>query len=59
VLLSREFHNLDMTYPKPVPTFTPEAFDETIVQIEQATVPDEEIAAVAELRAELQVDSNA
>jgi len=48
-----------MTYPKPVPTFTPEAFDETIVQIEQATVPDEEIAAVAELRAELQVDSNA
>jgi|AntDeeMetageno51_2_1112566.scaffolds.fasta_scaffold00810_9 hypothetical protein len=48
-----------MAYPKPVPAFTQAAFDETIERVEQTTVPDEEVAAVTELRAELQTDSEA
>ena len=58
VLFSCHPIGLNMTYPKPVPAFTQEAFDETMERVEQATVPEEEVAAVAELRAELQADSD-
>lgn len=46
-----------MAYPKPVPAFTQEAFNETMERVEEATVPEEEITAVSELRAELQAES--
>ena len=49
------YHN--MAYPKPVPAFTQEAFNETMERVEESTVPEEEVAAVAELRAEMQADS--
>ena len=43
----------DMAYPKPVPAFTPEAFEETLDRVEQGAVSDEEIAAVEALRADM------
>ena len=45
-----------MAYPKPVPAFTPDAFDETMDRVEESTVPDEEKAAVAQLRAEIRTE---
>ncbi|SIS18889.1 hypothetical protein SAMN05421752_12122 [Natronorubrum thiooxidans] len=47
----------DMAYPKPVPAFTPDAFRETMNRVEETTVPDEEKAAVDELRAEIRSES--
>lgn len=46
-----------MAYPKPVPAFTPDAFDETLNRVEESTVPDEEKDAVAEIRAQIRGES--
>ena len=46
-----------MVYPKPVPAFTPDAFDETMDRVKETTVPDEEKAAVDALRAEIKSKS--
>jgi hypothetical protein len=43
-----------MAYPKPVPAFTQDAFQETMERVRGSTVPDEEKRAVAELREEMQ-----
>lgn len=46
-----------MAYPKPVPAFTPDAFRETMDRVEEATVSDEEKAAVDELRMEMRIEA--
>jgi len=42
-----------MTYPKPIPPFTPKAYIETIKKATNATVPEKKKEAVEELQAEL------
>ena len=42
-----------MSYPKPVPAFTPEAFEETLERVAEGTVEEEAKVAVTSLREEM------
>lgn len=46
-----------MSYPKPVPAFTPEAFKETLERVSEGTVDEEEKDAVAALREEMRAEN--
>jgi hypothetical protein len=45
-----------MAYPKPVPAFTPKAFEETLDRVREGEVSEDERAAVDALREEMRRD---